>query len=96
MGTRRRGALLLVAALCLLSLGSALYQESFAHTDDGCEVETHCLACRLVVASATHAALASPLLLPPQVPRNDAVRETGRRTLYRAVRPVHPRGPPTA
>lgn len=40
------GALALVA-----SLGLALVEETFLHTDDGCVVETHCLACRFALGS---------------------------------------------
>jgi hypothetical protein len=38
-----------LAALVLLALFAAL-AGSFVHTDDGCEVEQHCRACRLAVA----------------------------------------------
>lgn len=33
-------------------------EESFVHTDDGCAVETHCLACRLALGSTVVLALA--------------------------------------
>jgi hypothetical protein len=43
-GWRRR--LLLSASLVLLAaLGTALVAEALEHTDDGCAVETHCVAC---------------------------------------------------
>lgn len=42
----------LVALAALLSLGGALFEESFVHTDDGCAVEVHCLACRLTLGGS--------------------------------------------
>jgi hypothetical protein len=51
------------AILAVLALGAGLFVESFAaHTDDGCEVETHCLACRLTVGGVAVAAASAPLL----------------------------------
>ena len=47
--TRRR--FLLVAALVLAAVCMGVAEESFAHTDDGCPVETHCLACRLATGT---------------------------------------------
>jgi len=47
MGSRwRRGAASLLAVTLLLSFGAALAEDAFFHTDDGCAVERHCLACR--------------------------------------------------
>jgi hypothetical protein len=44
--TRRAAALLLLAAVC-----AAVLVAPFApHTDDGCQTEVHCLACRTAVA----------------------------------------------
>jgi hypothetical protein len=42
----RRRTFLLAALLLLASFGALTLEESFVHTDDGCPVETHCLACR--------------------------------------------------
>jgi hypothetical protein len=52
---RRR--FVIVAALILAAVCLGIAEESFAHTDDGCPVETHCIACRL--ATGTVAVLAS-------------------------------------
>lgn len=38
--------MLVVAAVCL-----GIAEESFAHTDDGCPVEIHCIACRLATGT---------------------------------------------
>jgi len=58
MKWRASKTLLLVAALALLSVGAAIAEESLVHTDDGCAVEVHCLACRLALGSTVVLALA--------------------------------------
>jgi hypothetical protein len=55
-----------VALLALVGVSAALYEESFAHTDDGCAVEVHCVACRLLLGSAT-VLVAVPVLAPATV-----------------------------
>ncbi len=62
MRWRASKALLLVAAMALLSVGAVIVEESFVHTDDGCAVETHCLACRLALGSTV--VLASAITAP--------------------------------
>jgi hypothetical protein len=71
-----------VLALLFCTAFAAL-QESFAHTDDGCEVELHCVACRwafaanvlfvdtpTVAASSTIVEIVAPpsVVLPQQAP----------------------------
>jgi hypothetical protein len=64
-----------LALLVLLALAAGLLG-GFVHTDDGCEVEQHCRACRVAVASlADHvpAGVATPAPAPacdhvPQAP----------------------------
>jgi hypothetical protein len=64
MRRRRVSSLtVLVALAALLSLGGVLFEESFVHTDDGCAVEVHCLACRLTLGGS--AVLASSLDVAP-------------------------------
>jgi len=41
-----RRTLVLAALMLLASFGALTLEEGFVHTDDGCAVETHCLACR--------------------------------------------------
>jgi hypothetical protein len=54
MPTRRSArTLAFLALLTLVVFGGALYEESFVHTDDGCSVELHCVACRLVLGGAS-------------------------------------------
>jgi hypothetical protein len=66
----------LVAVLLLLVLAASAIG-SFVHTDDGCAVERHCLACRTALASSG-AAL-------PDVPQLAVSHEV---TLVRAERPA--------
>jgi hypothetical protein len=61
---RRRSPWLWTWALVLLaSMGALAVQDGFAHTDDGCDVEIHCLACRW----AFHRSIA-PSGLPAPLP----------------------------
>lgn len=63
---RSTKALAFVALFALVGLSAALYEESFLHTDDGCVVEVHCVACRLLLGGATMLA-AAPILAPTAV-----------------------------
>jgi hypothetical protein len=38
---------LVVAALVLLGVAAAVFEQTLVHSDDGCAVETHCKACLL-------------------------------------------------
>jgi hypothetical protein len=69
-------AVLVLAAMCV-----GLAEESFAHTDDGCPVETHCLACRLATGTVAVLAAALPVL-----------QRTAERTERIWTVEVHPRG----
>lgn len=66
----RKAFLKRIAAWTLLVLATVLAENAFRHTDDGCRIETHCLACRTaqvpVTATVIFSGLASPL------PRTDA------------------------
>ena len=86
---RRAAALALLAAVC----AAALLAPFAPHTDDGCQTEIHCLACRSAVAGHSvaaadpGAAIALALVgLAAAVPR--AVAVDGARC------GVAPRGPP--
>ena len=48
----------LVALVCLVGLA-----EFLPHTDDGCAVEQHCLACRAHISAVTDLSLGSSFLL---------------------------------
>jgi hypothetical protein len=48
-GMRRKGfrsTVQAAAVLALVCLGLAMAEDAFLHTDDGCLIETHCVACR--------------------------------------------------
>jgi hypothetical protein len=48
----RRRTLVVAGVLALVaSLALAVAEQSLFHTDDGCAVEIHCVACRLVLGS---------------------------------------------
>jgi hypothetical protein len=51
-----------IALAVLVCVSAALAEESFVHTDDGCSVEIHCIACRLVVGGT---AVVSPAIVLP-------------------------------
>jgi hypothetical protein len=58
----RRSSLVFVALTLLAGLGALLAVEAYVHTDDGCVVETHCLAC------LWHQGASSALVMPAVVP----------------------------
>jgi hypothetical protein len=58
-----RWRFLLIAALVLAAVSLGIAEESFAHTDDGCPVETHCIACRLATGTVAVLAAATPAIL---------------------------------
>ena len=62
MRWRAQKTLFLVATLALLSVGAVLAGESLDHTDDGCAIEIHCLACRM--AAGTTAGLPEVVIAP--------------------------------
>lgn len=78
---RRRPRAAVVGVLALVGLIGLLWLEGFGpHTDDGCQTEVHCLACRtaFVRSSFVPAALAvAPALVALEsVPVQPAARAT--------------------
>lgn len=73
------------------SLGLALAEQSLPHTDDGCAVEIHCVACRLLLGSIVVAPtqlsleprltlvgdVATPGVFAPSVPARRAALSRG-------------------
>ena len=53
--------------MTLLAFGAALAQDAYLHTDDGCVVETHCLACRWHLGTTGTTVEAAPLGPPSLV-----------------------------
>ena len=49
-----------IALAVLVCVSAALVEESYVHTDDGCSVEIHCVACRL---AAGNTAVVSPAIV---------------------------------
>jgi hypothetical protein len=90
---RRAAGLLAVAVLSALSL--SVVQDAFFHTDDGCAVERHCLACRWHHgAAAVSAAVTAPLSAPEP---GDVLAHAGRIVRLETARPDTPsRAPPLA
>jgi len=62
-GRLARPTFVTLAALVLAAMCMGIAEESFAHTDDGCPVETHCIACRLATGTVAVLAAASPAIL---------------------------------
>jgi hypothetical protein len=46
MPRRRRPVLTVTAAVFLLGFLSVVAAEAYEHTDDGCDVEVHCILCQ--------------------------------------------------
>ncbi|HYU41481.1 MAG TPA: hypothetical protein VEQ84_04980 [Vicinamibacteria bacterium] len=78
-----------------MCVSSALLEESYVHTDDGCSVEIHCVACRLVAGSA---AIISPaIVLPVAMQTTAPVAAEADSNLCEATPPGSPsRAPPLA
>jgi hypothetical protein len=83
----------LVAALLLLALAFAGIEQTIAHTDDGCVLETHCNACLLQLG--TPAVVAAIFSLPEAVPLEERVASAPVVT-HEQAEPKHvfSRGPP--
>jgi hypothetical protein len=58
----RRSSLVLVALTLVTGLCALLVVEAYVHTDDGCVVETHCVAC------LWHRGASSVLVMPVVLP----------------------------
>ena len=91
--TRRHPWLWTIALLLLASLGAGAGQDAFAHTDDGCAVEVHCLACR-TAATRTDAPAALPTLQPDLVPVATVVAGASGRIADADPADTDSRGPP--
>jgi hypothetical protein len=93
----RRPWLHALTALMVVALGAGVLEQAFAlHTDDGCEVETHCLACRLTLGAVSLATAAPPTLERAAV-STEIVWITEEQLLSESVRVALPaRAPPSA
>jgi hypothetical protein len=90
---RRTASVLAIALLAAFSI--ALAEDAFFHTDDGCAVERHCLACRW-----HHGAAASPTSITAPVAAlapGDLIGSSSRVALLEVAPPETPsRAPPIA
>lgn len=50
----------LASALLLIAAFGVAFAQDFVHTDDGCQVEVHCLACQRALLSVGVAGLTLP------------------------------------
>ncbi len=95
MLARSRKATTLAARVALLGFLAALVVLSFTHTDDGCVVERHCLACVWALSPADGiGAIASPVP-GPCVP-GEVLADRDPAPLPPAARVLASRGPPSA
>jgi hypothetical protein len=86
---------LVVAALVLLGVAFAVFEESLVHSDDGCVLETHCNACLLQLG--TPGVVTEAFALPRVVAVVDLVVPALPPSLEAAApRSVSSRGPPPA
>jgi hypothetical protein len=86
---------LVVAALVVLGLAVAGFEQSLVHTDDGCLLETHCNACLLQLG--THGVTTEAFSLPQAVATVERVAPVLPPPLPEAApRQVSSRGPPSA
>jgi hypothetical protein len=84
-----------IALVALVCVSAALLEESFVHTDDGCNVEIHCVACRL--AAGGTAVVSPAIVLPVALPTTSPVVAVGDSSLREAAPHETPsRAPPLA
>jgi hypothetical protein len=96
MRVRRRACIFgWIALAAIVCVSAALAEESFVHTDDGCAVEIHCVACRLVAGSTAVVGVAVTM---PAVVRITApvAPEAGAKPREAAPRESPSRAPPLA
>jgi hypothetical protein len=96
MSTKRRNRTLIwIAVAALVCVNVALVDEAFFHTDDGCDVEVHCVACRLLAGTT---GVVSPIVVIAFEIRAAAPLAPRSETLPAPVtpRPSSSRAPPLA
>jgi len=92
---RSRRLVAVTALASLLAFGLAWAETTFAHEDDGCVVEIHCLACRW--AAGATAVIDAGLPLPVRLGFTEAVPpEAASSRDRRTHRLTTSRGPPSA
>jgi len=91
---RHRGTIFAVALSALLAFGLAWAEDCFFHTDDGCAVETHCIACLWHHSAKPVAPVIATLEPPVRLAEAVAVPVTVR-SVETVPGAVASRGPPT-
>jgi len=93
--SNRRRTWAWIALAVLVCVSAALVEESYVHTDDGCSVEIHCVACRLAAGST---AVVSPAIVLPVAVQATApvAAEADSRLSEAAPRETPSRAPPLA
>jgi hypothetical protein len=84
------------AVFALCALGMSAGQELGTHTDDGCRVEIHCLACRLALGMSAGRAVPAPDLAPPPVSADRLAPAPQQDTPAPLARTTPSRAPPLA
>lgn len=93
LGKHRAGALVWILALATFWI--AVVESSWFHTDDGCRIELHCLACQWALSSKSEAAQQQAAPLPCEIVARTQPSETPRQ-LEGAPPEFSTRGPPAA
>jgi len=93
MGLARRW-LAVAGLVALAAFGTAFAEATFVHTDDGCPIEVHCLACRWAVGTIGTAPPAVFALAATLVPVGDAPDTPRLAVTEPATEPSEARGPP--
>lgn len=96
MISRLRKRLKGTALLALLLFLGAFAEAAFFHTDDGCAVEIHCLACRLTLGTTAVAPPPSISVGTDLIDLGAALQAPVPRVVEAAPRAVTTRGPPLA
>ena len=91
---RRSNRSVHLALLVLAAVLAAELQIAFVHEDDGCVVEVHCLACRLVLGGGAVAASITSNVAPAGQPIAFVVPATTAAVSSTVLETQRPRGPP--
>jgi hypothetical protein len=95
MNSPRLKAILATSALALLvALGVVVVEQSATHTDDGCAVEIHCLACRVALSATPDVAHLPTSFVPHLLPAEVVHAAHFMPHASTAVRRLASRGPP--
>ena len=83
-----------ITVLLLAALAAAELERSFLHQDDGCTVEIHCIACRLILGSTAVVTAILAAMQPERRIVSTAVLPVPGQMRAPACEARRPRGPP--